>query len=160
VRFPPAWGEEMDGKGGRGIEALPHGKQIDLGIAAWAATGGEYTLAEADRARAHFGPTEQPVPSPHRKSPHFPFPRMGIKGDLGSGQNHCEGRFPLQRRPGRLGKGRGGEQDRCEHRRFEPGKEGRAERVGVLAPRRPLGCGCPPVRAERRFLARAGGNTV
>ena len=47
-------------------------------------------------------------------------------------QEHFEGRFPLQRLPGRLREGIGGEEHVGHHRLVEPGKEGLDERLGML----------------------------
>ena len=66
VLFPQARREKVDLQGGMGIDALEHIDQIDIGIDALEATGGQQTLDDADMARADFRPTEQPVSSAHR----------------------------------------------------------------------------------------------
>jgi hypothetical protein len=63
VLFPQPRREEMDVKGGMGIDALEHIDEIDVGINALEAARSNQTLDDADIMRAHFGPAEQPVPS-------------------------------------------------------------------------------------------------
>ena len=61
VLLPQAGREELDLKRGMGIDALQHIDQVDVGIDALEATGGQQTVDDADVTRAHFRPTEQPV---------------------------------------------------------------------------------------------------
>ncbi len=61
VLFPQAGREELHLKGGMGIDALEHIHQIDIGIDALQATGGEQTVDDARMSGAHFGPAKQPV---------------------------------------------------------------------------------------------------
>ena len=110
VLFPQARGEELDLKGGMGIDALEDIDEIDIGIDALEATGGQQTLDDADMAGTHFRPTEQPVAPAQGNGANLPFQMIGIDGHVGIGQKHFQRRFPLQRIPRGLGEGIGREE--------------------------------------------------
>ena len=86
VLFPQAGREEVDLKGGMGIDTLEHIHQIDIGIDALEPTRGEQTLDDAHMASAHFRPAEQPVFSAHGNGPNFPLQMIGINGHVGIGR--------------------------------------------------------------------------
>jgi hypothetical protein len=64
---------------------------------------------------------------------------IGIDGHGGIGQKHFQLRFPLERVAHGLAEGIRGEQDLCDHRLFEPHKEGFHQRFGILSPMCKLG---------------------
>ena len=139
VLFPQAGCEEMDVKGGMGIDPLEDIDQIDVGIDALEATRSQQALDDADMPGADFRPTEQPVAAAQRNGANLPLQMIGIERDIGVGQKHFEGGFAFQRIAGRLGKGIGGQEHFGNHRLFEPGKEGLDQRFGILAPMSELG---------------------
>jgi hypothetical protein len=68
----------MDLQGRMDIDALEHIHQKAVGIDALQTTGSEQTLNDANMARAHFCPTEQPVASAHRNRANLPLQMIGI----------------------------------------------------------------------------------
>jgi hypothetical protein len=152
VLFPQAGREEVDLQGRMGIDALPHIDQIDRGIDALEATGGQQTLDDPHMARPYFRPTEHPVFAAQRKGSTLPLQMIGINRDLRIGQKHFEFGFPLQRLPRRLPEGIGGQPPLRDHGVFEPGKEGGAEGFGILTAGCQLRLRFHPVRTDLRFL--------
>lgn len=96
VVLPQAGREELDLKGGVGIDPLEDIDEIDVGIEALYATGGQQTLNDADMARAHFRPAEEPVAPAQGNDANLPFQMIGINGHVGVDEKHFERRFPLQ----------------------------------------------------------------
>src|SRR5262245_40411921 len=66
-----------------GIDALEHIDEVDVGIDAWQATGGEQTVDDPYMPRPHCGPAEHPVLRPRatgRISRSRGFVSMGTSG--------------------------------------------------------------------------------
>jgi hypothetical protein len=61
VLFPQPGREELNLQGRMGIDALEHIDEVDIGIDALEATGGEQTVDDSYMPSPHFRPAKQPV---------------------------------------------------------------------------------------------------
>src|SRR5215510_3040467 len=96
VLLPQTRREEMDLKGGMGIDALQHIDQGDVGIHPLESAGRNQALHDADVARPDFGPAEQPIPAAERDRSNLAFQMIGVERDIRILQKHAQRLLPLQ----------------------------------------------------------------
>ena len=139
VLFPQAWREELNLQGRMGIDALEHIDEVDIGIDALQATGGQQTVDDAHLPSTYFGPAKQPVLAAQGHGANLSFEMIGINGHIGIGEKDFQGGFPLERVLRRLAEGVRWKEEFRRHCLFEPGKELLDQGFSVLAPMRQLG---------------------